>query len=78
MDAPHSAESFARETSGAALGDRKERNEMPAPLAPLGTALRQNKLMVLDDVARSEIRWLVPDLIPLGSITVMDGQKGGP
>jgi len=62
-----------------AVVDRKERNEMPAPLAPLaplGNALRKNKLMVLGDVARSEIQWLVPDLIPLGSITVIDGQKG--
>ena len=32
--------------------------------------------MVLGDVESSEIQWLMPDLIPLGSITVMDGQKG--
>jgi hypothetical protein len=52
------------------------RNGQAAPLAlldPLGAT--QDKLVSLDVVASSEVQWLVPDLIPLGSNTVMDGQK---
>ncbi len=57
----------------------KGRNEIAAPLAPLdplGTASRQDKLVSLADVKPGKVRWLFPNLIPLGSITVLDGAKG--
>jgi archaellum biogenesis ATPase FlaH len=50
---------------------RKGRNEIAAPLAPVDPLL-----MALADVASRKVQWLFPDLIPLGNITVLDGQKG--
>ena len=64
------------------VNNGKGRKEIAAPLAPLDPpvpleiASRQAKLMVLGDVTRTKVRWLVPNLVPLGSLTVIDGAKG--
>ncbi len=64
------------------VNNGKGRKEIAAPLAPLDPpvpleiASRQAKLMVLGDVTRTEVEWLVPNLVPLGSLTVIDGAKG--
>jgi hypothetical protein len=50
---------------------RKEKSAPLAPLDPLG-----GKLVALVGVADTKVQWLVTDLIPCGSITVLDGQKG--
>ena len=63
-----------------AANNGKGRKKIAVPLDPLDPlaieiALRQTKLMGLGDVARSEVQWLMRDLIPLSSITVFDGAK---
>ena len=51
--------------------DRKGINQIAAPLDPLGP-----KLISLSEVEIEDVQWLVPDLIPLGHITVLHGPKG--
>lgn len=62
----------------------KRRSRSPAPLAPLeileagyhSTEEAANrKLIALNTVKVESVRWLVPDLIPLGSVTVLYGPK---
>lgn len=60
----------------------KGRSGLAAPLALLhppghqtAPAKDRGKLIRLDAVEDEEIRWLFPDLIPLGSITILDGPK---
>jgi hypothetical protein len=62
-----------RSTSVPNRNGRNGKAALLAPLDPLGAT--QDKLVSLDGVASSEVQWLVPNIIPLGSITVMDGQK---
>ena len=61
---------------------RKGRSELAAPLDPLAFRAHHavqlqegGKLVRLDQVKDKVVQWLVPDLIPLGSITVCDGPK---
>lgn len=64
--------------------ERKGRRQLVAPLAPLETLQAQcrsaeeaarRKLIDLSMVKVEDVQWLVPDLIPLGSITVLYGAK---
>jgi archaellum biogenesis ATPase FlaH len=52
----------------------KGSNRIAAPLAPLAP-LAPSKLISLSMVATEDLQWLFPNLIPLGSITTLDGSK---
>jgi hypothetical protein len=60
----------------------KGRKQIAAPLDPLAPLAHQpdrvaerRKLIDLSTVKVEDVQWLVPDLIPLGSITVLYGAK---
>jgi hypothetical protein len=57
----------------------KGRSQIVAPLDPLAPLpirpRNPSKLIPLDTVRDEKIRWLVPGLVPLGSITILDGAK---
>jgi archaellum biogenesis ATPase FlaH len=55
----------------------KKRNQIDEPLAPLAplAPLHPRKLISLDEVEAEELEWLLPNLIPLGGLTILDGDK---